>query len=339
MTALKEFARLETEGKWRTAPDAEPRAVMISFGEATLVLTDGSGRPLTHWSLPALQRINPGDRPAVYAPDAEVSETIEIDDDTMIGAIEKVRRAIASRQPRPGRLRQGTIAGGVGLVVLVALFWLPGALMRQTLTVVPPGKRSEIGATLLGMVQRITGPTCRDPLGTEALSRLRDRVLGRGTPGQIVVVPKGLAGPLYLPGGIVVLPAALLDSTEDPAVVAGHVLATAASRDESDPLDDLLHESGFGTVLKLLTTGDIPTEALQAQAEHLTKTPAPRADDDVLLDWFGAARVPIGPWARATDPTGVEAAVLVAADPAADQSGGPVLSDGDWVSLQGICRG
>lgn len=335
MTALKEFARLETIGTWHPEPGAEPRSVTISFGEATLVLCDDSGLPVTHWSLPALHRLNPNQRPAIYAPDEEASETLEIDDDTMIGALEKVRRAVAARQPRPGRLRQGAIWGGTALALGLAVFWLPGALMQQTLSVVPPGKRSEFGATLLGMVQEITGPTCRDPLGSEALGRMRDRLLKRGG-GQIVVVPEGLAGPLYLPGGIIVLPQEIIEATEDPAVVAGHVLATAASRKESDPLDDLLREAGFGTVLRLLTTGDIPTEKLQQQARHLVNTPAPRADDAVLLDQFAAAGVPIGPWARASDPDGAVSAVLVAAEPAA--TAGPVLSDGDWVSLQGICR-
>ena len=336
MTALKEFARLETIGTWHSEPGAEPRPVTISFGEATLVLSDDSGLPVTHWSLPALHRLNPNERPAIYAPDAEASETLEIEDDTMIGALEKVRRAVAARQPRPGRLRQAVIWGGSALAIGLAMFWLPGALMQQTLSVVPPGKRSELGATLLGMVQEITGPSCRDPLGSEALSRMRDRLVGRNG-GQIVVLPEGLAGPLYLPGGIIVLPQELLETTEDPAVAAGHVLATVASREEADPLDDLLRESGFGTVLRLLTTGDIPTDKLQAQAAHLATTPAPRADDSVLLEHFASAGVPIGPWARATDPNGAASAVLVAAEPAA--TAGPVLSDGDWVSLQGICRG
>ncbi|MFT6533031.1 MAG: hypothetical protein ACJASC_002589 [Limimaricola cinnabarinus] len=336
MTALKEFARLETEGVWFSEPGAEPRPVTISFGEATLVLSDETGLPVTHWSLPALHRMNPSERPAIYAPDAEASETLEIEDDTMIGALEKVRRAVAAREPRPGRLRQGVIAGSVVLGLGLAVFWLPGALMQQTLSVVPPGKRSELGATLLGMVQKITGPTCRDPLGSEALGRMRDRLLGQGG-GQIVVVPEGLAGPLYLPGGIIVLPQELVEDAEEPAEIAGHVLATVASREEHDPLDDLLREAGFGTVLKLLTTGDIPTETLQAQAVHLVETPAPRADDSLLLEEFAAAGVPIGPWARATDPDGAVSAVLVAAEPAA--SAGPVVSDGDWVSLQGICRG
>ena len=41
MTALKEFARLETDGIWFCEPGAEPRPVTISFGEATLVAIIG----------------------------------------------------------------------------------------------------------------------------------------------------------------------------------------------------------------------------------------------------------------------------------------------------------
>ena len=56
-TALTEYARLESGGLWKAGPDAQRREVVVSFGEATLVLSDTAGRPLTHWSLPAVERL------------------------------------------------------------------------------------------------------------------------------------------------------------------------------------------------------------------------------------------------------------------------------------------
>ena len=89
MTALDRYVRLESDALWREAPDAQRRDVVISFGNATLVIADQAARPLAHWSLTALNRLNPGERPAVYAPDAEESELLEISDATMIDAIEE----------------------------------------------------------------------------------------------------------------------------------------------------------------------------------------------------------------------------------------------------------
>ena len=70
MTALERYERLESDGLWRPAPGAQRRDVTVSFGNATLVLTDRAGRPLAHWSMPALERLDGGEGPALYAPDA-----------------------------------------------------------------------------------------------------------------------------------------------------------------------------------------------------------------------------------------------------------------------------
>ena len=51
MTALKEYARLESTGLWRPDPEAQRREVAISFGDATLVIADSAGRrwPIGRW--------------------------------------------------------------------------------------------------------------------------------------------------------------------------------------------------------------------------------------------------------------------------------------------------
>lgn len=337
MTALKEFQRLESVGLWRASAEAQRREVVVSFGDATLVLTDTAGRALTHWSLPAVSRLNPGTRPALYSPDPIAAETIEIDDDTMIGAIEKVHRSLTRQRPVPGRLRHAGIGLTLAATLAIALFWMPGALIRQTMTVVPPVKRSEIGATVLGHLQRLTGQTCRGVLGTQALGKLKTRLLGRDAPGQIVVVPEGLQTAVYLPGGIIVLNRMMVERTEEPAVVAGHVLAALTLRTQADPLETILTEAGLGATLRLLTTGDIPPDALRAHAEGLVAGPQAAPDDMLLLQAFEAAQVPSSPYALARDPGGESLRALIEGDPLAGVAAPLILSDSDWISLQGIC--
>ncbi|PYE85927.1 hypothetical protein [Pseudoroseicyclus aestuarii] len=337
MTALKQFARLETVGLWRPEPEAQRREVTVSFGEATLMISDMAGRPLAHWSLPAVQRLNGGEEPALYAPDAEATETLEIDDETMVQAIETVRRAVAAQRPRPGRLRGVLLIGLAVLTLWGAVFWLPGALTRQTLSAVPQARRGEIGTTLLGLIQQQTGEAaCRNPLGTEALAALRTRVLGPAAE-PVVVLPAGLEAPAVLPGGIIALPRAMIERTQDPAVVAGALLAAAQARAAQDPLATMLRQAGFGTVLTLLTTGDVPPEVLQDWARGLQgAAPQPLPPVEALRAAFEEAEVPSQPWANWRDPSGALAERL-----AQEGSRGyaPVLSDGNWVSLQGICRG
>jgi len=187
MTALKQYQRLETSGLWRASDDAQRREVTVSFGNATLVISDSAGRALTHWSLPAIEQVSSDSSSTVYAPDSEATETLEIDDKTMVNAIEKVRKALSRQKPKPGRLRMiSRLAVTAGLVGL-AVFWLPDALRNQTLSVVTQTKRTEIGATVLGHMQSETGPACRSAQGQRALGQLHRRVFGAAAAGRITV--------------------------------------------------------------------------------------------------------------------------------------------------------
>lgn len=334
MTALKEYARLESGGLWRASPQDQRREVIVAFGDATLVMTDSTGKPLVHWSLPALERLNPGSRPALYAPDADASETLEITDDLMIDAIEKVRRGLLRARPRPGRLRHAGIALAVAATVGLSVFWLPGALRQQTLSVVPFPKRVEIGATLLGHLQRITGPACRNALSTPALQKLSARLFGTESPYQLVVLPDRVEAPILLPGRILIVPRDLLEKQEDPLVLAGYLLAATTTAQTSDPLAPLLSHAGIQATFTLLTTGEMAADQLDSFAQTLLPGAfdlPPRGD---LLDRLSQAGVPSTPLGQTLGAAGAD---LVRNDPITGQSPPPVLTDGEWVALQGIC--
>ena len=193
MTALKEYDRLESTGIWRESPDAQRRDVLISFGNAPLIIRDQTDTALAHWSLPAIERLNPGARPALFRPGSDAGEELEIDDDTLIDAIEKVRKTVARRRPHHGRLRLYIFAGITAGIAALAYFWLPNALVRHTVAVVPDSKRLAVGTSLLGHMTRLTGDTCRANLGAAALARLKARVLGDSLR-KAYVVPSGPDG-------------------------------------------------------------------------------------------------------------------------------------------------
>ena len=120
MTALQEYQRLECTGLWRDRAESQRRDVIVSFGDASLIIRElPSERALSHWSLPAARRLNPGRMPALFAPGPDTTEELEIDDETMIAAIAKVHALIERRRPRPGRLR-GAILSVVAAAVLGA---------------------------------------------------------------------------------------------------------------------------------------------------------------------------------------------------------------------------
>ena len=69
MTALKKYQRLEASALWRDVPGARARDVVMGLREATVVLSDPRSEvPLSQWSLPAIERLNPGQMPARFPP-------------------------------------------------------------------------------------------------------------------------------------------------------------------------------------------------------------------------------------------------------------------------------
>lgn len=338
MTALTQYERLEAPGLWRATPEAQRLNVVVSIGDATLTISDTSDRALAHWSLAALRRMNPGTRPALYAPSRAPDETeeLEIADDDMIVAIEKVRRVIERNRPRSGRLRLALTLAVLALAVLVGVTWLPDALKRHTLSVLPDVTRAAVGERLLERIRRVSGAPCAGSYGTAALERLGTRVYG-GRGARLVVVSSGVTQAAHLPGRIVLLNRALVEDFEEPDVAAGFILAEAERARQYDPMAALLDHAGLLSTAKLLTTGEIDDAVLDAYAEVLLTRPPEPLGDEALLARFEAAGVRATPYAYALDQTGETTLSLIEADPVPLALAAPLLADADWVSLQGIC--
>lgn len=340
MTALSEYERLEASGLWRATPEDQRSEVIVSVGNATLTITDLRDRPLTHWSIPAITRANPGQTPAIYHPDGNSGETLELaaSEEQMIDAFERLRAGVARQRPRPGRLRLAAMLGSAAVITALAIFWLPGAVRDHALRVVPMVKRAQIGAALEREMQSVTGAPCRAPGGTQALAKLAQRLpTSRGT-GALRVVRDGVATTATLPGGTILIHRSLVENFEEPDVVAGYIIAERLRGRTHDPLGQLLDHAGLIATFRLLTTGHPGDRSLQAYAEYLlADAPLAPLTDAALLDGFKAQSVRSAPYAYARDITGEDTIALIEADPFASQAPPPVLSDGDWLRLQGIC--
>lgn len=320
------------------ARDADCRAaqVVVSFGDATLVLADPRADvPLAHWSLPAVTRLNPGQRPARYAPGIEDAELLEVDDDLMIAAIEKVHRAIEASKPARGRLRGGLTLAAVAAMLVAGLFWVPPALVRHAADIAPPAQRAEIGRMILDEIERSTGSACSRPAGDMVRGKLANRLIGPDA--DIAVLPAVLRGARRLPGPITVIGEDLVEGQASPEVAAGHILAAQAAALENDLLLDALRFAGPRATFHLLTKGTLPRQALAGYGETLLARPALPGNDETLLGYFARAGVSSEPYARSLDPTGEAVLGLIEADLFRATAPRPVLSDRDWQALQEIC--
>ncbi len=336
MTALNQYQRLEAAGLWREKPTDALREVIVSFGDATLILTDPrSDIPLAHWSLPAATRLNPGTLPARYAPGADDAEMLEVEDELMISAIEKIHRAIEASKPHKGRLRGGLTLGAAAAMIALALFWVPPALVRHAADVAPPAQRAEIGRLVLAEIEKTTGAACSRPAGDMVRHKLAERLIGPAA--DIAVLPATLRGARRLPGPITIIGEDLIEGQVTPEVAAGHVLAAQAAAAARDPMLEALRYAGPRATFHLLTNGALPAQSLAGYGETLLAQPVPRPEDEPLLGYFARAGVASEPFARSLDPTGEATLGLIEADPYRTAEPRRVLGDRDWVALQEIC--
>ncbi len=335
MTALKQYQRIEATGLWRASPDEQRREVVVSIGEATLTISDFNDRALTHWSLAALVRQNPGAFPAVFSPDGDPDETLELAETevTMLEAIDRLQRAIDRSRPHPGRLRWASVACVALAVLAVLIFWLPSALQSHVVSVVPEIKRQEIGSAILQRIERVSGKACTSRDALASLESLAERTGVR----QIVILPAGVPDSLGLPGGTVLLNRALVEDHEDPAVAAGYVIAARARAQVQDPLDDMLDRTGPTAAFRLLTTGELTPAIIDSYTEQVLAGARSDLSDNDLLSVFAQAALPSTPYAYARDITGESVLGLIEADPMAGRTLEQVLPDRDWVQLQNIC--
>ncbi|MDO5646590.1 hypothetical protein [Paracoccus sp. (in: a-proteobacteria)] len=340
MTALTEFQRLEAQGAWRETPDAQLREVVVSVGDATLMLLDPkSERPLTHWSLPAVARLNPGKTPAIYSPSPDAAdETVEIDDALMIQAIERVHRAIEASRAHPGRLRGGLTAVAIVAMLIAGVLWLPDALIRHAANIAPPAQARMVGQAVLADIERSTGAVCRRTSGQAVLNYMTPGLVGDGA--AVVVVPGPLNGALRLPGNLYVAGSHILTGAAGPEVLAGHLLSTELAQTDRAVTRAALRHAGFRAALRLMTLGSLPSNAMAGYGEILLTDAPPRPDDTALLDAMRARNLTSEPYALSLDPTGAGVVALIDGDPVRHGvTPADLLTDPQWLALQQICAG
>ncbi len=340
LTALTEFQRLEAQGSWRETPQSRLREVVVSVGAATLMMMDPkSDRPLAHWSLPAVTRINPGQLPATYTPNgSEPDETVEIDDPLMIEGIERVQRAIAVHRAVPGRLRGVVTVLAVMAMLGALILWLPDAMIRHAARIAPPAQSRTIGLAVLAELEKSAGAVCRRSSGQQVLDWITPTLIGDDA--LVQVVPAPLNGARRLPGDVYVLGNDLLTTTPGPEASAGHLIAARLAVEDKQTTLDALQYAGLMNALRLMTLGTLSRNAMQGYGEALLADTPPRPDLATLPPAFAERGLSTEPYARSIDPTGAAVLPLIEADPIR-QGTEPVslLTDEQWLALQQICAG
>ncbi len=346
MTALDKYTRLEGPGLWVSSPEDQRREVVVSFGDSTLVISDGRNmRVLSHWSLPAVMRLNPGKRPARYSPEGDLGEVLELDDDWLIEALKQLQAALRPQRSLASRLRRPILALLSAAVLVGGAVIVPPALVEHTASVVPMARRVEFAEKLRLDLVRGGAQSCHSAYGDPALGALQ-RALFQN-PARIVVM-RGLPSPQprvqHVMGRLYIVDARLLYEAESAEALAGAILMAAQRSAEEDPLRPLLRHAGVVATFRLLTSGELPDASARGYAAAIYRAPMALPELDSLLERF--ARVELSTRPLVDNPNPLDPAVaelgtaLRARDPlAGEPASNTLLSDGQWVSLLNICDG
>ncbi len=325
MTALDRYVRLEAVGLWREEPGAPPREVVVSFGNATLLLTDLEERPLGHWALAGVSVIGREGTATVYSMTDDGAETLAIRDPEMVEAIAAVARPRSRYAPdaRPSsRLPVGPI---LGLLLLAGLaFAAPRAIRALAAGLVPPEVASEVGDRMLIALIDRHGAPCAGPDGQRALASLAGR-LDPARPPRLRVMDLGMATAAPLPGGTLLLDRGALAAAAGPEVVAGWV-ALGLGR---DPVDRLLAAVGPLGDLGYMFHGDFDDATLAVAAEAALAPPDP-AESPAALARLRSVRIDPAPFATAL-------AGVPVTEPAMTPPPLPALTAPEWQALRESC--
>ena len=334
MTALKEYDRLECTGLWRSGPAEQRREVAVSFGEATIVLTDMQNRPLAHWSLAAIVLKKHSGNKVILRPGSDSGESLEISDRTMLEALTKVQKAIERSRPHPGRLRLILALSIVIVVGMVAAIWGPQAVINYVSTVLPEVKRVQLGDALAQRIGQLAGPYCSNLEGVNTTQKLADR-LDTNKKMRLLVLPGQHELPVILPGHKVILFENMVTASDDPEVTAGYILLALAAYEHKDPLQAYLEQAGPLLSLSLVASNDLSDTQINQLAKIALSQPLTPPPQAALLNLFTTSKVSSSAFARIK--SSQKAQGLITQDPFLAGSSYPVLTDGAWLGLQAIC--
>lgn len=288
MTALDKYTRLEAIGQWREAPDDIPTEVVVSFGDATLVLSDLDENPLCHWAMAATNRISLIGKHAVYTPDTEGFETLEISAPEMIEAISQVSSA-GSETPQKKRR-----VFGVFIIFLLALvggivYAAPVLLQAQANRMTSPASARKLG---MDMFHALDLKLCHEARADIAKSLFENRAFPK-TDIELLIV-KDEAAEHVFPGHVIVLGNDRLRGISSPEMLASLINTIMFEKSSLDAIKNLFSDSNPGELFDYVTTGALPVERILAAADKImeespsTEIPASITFDRQILrdqDW------------------------------------------------------
>ncbi|OUS04498.1 hypothetical protein A9Q96_16315 [Rhodobacterales bacterium 52_120_T64] len=265
MTAIEKYTRLEALGQWREVPDQSPREVVVSFGNASLVLSELNENPLCHWAMAATCRLSLDGSKAIYTPDTEGFETLEIDDAEMVEAIAQVSRAVVATERKTSWFHWVFLAMATAAIGS-AFYATPSLLRGQAARMTGPESARKLGSD---MVTTLGIDICRAPRADVVRELFQSRVFLESR--ALLLIARHQQHSSVFPGGIVVIGGDALQAMRTPNDLADLTTTLLAQSDLA--LEKLFEGSSTRELFEYITSGKLADERLAQAAQNITDSP------------------------------------------------------------------
>lgn len=335
MTALDQYIRLEATGRWRESSEEPWQEVVVSFGNASLVLSDFKDRALTHWALAAITTETQENGATRLSPAPDSSEQLEVSDAEMLAAIEKTtERARAEENAPPKRnLVKPFVYLSLIIVFIAGAIYAPAFLKDRAFKMIPPERAVLVGGNLSGSFK---SQSCDYPPAKRSLEIIQQHAKVSFAAEPLVIKA---SSPRFarLPGGQPILSVSLIEEASAPETIAGWLLLAEATPPRNTVLHALIAKKSALEALGFLFSGKIEAQDRVWMAKSLRETRL--APDPLIIENVRAKlaelKIDEAPFLRDLANASPSFEPLRPIEEAAP--GTPLLTDQSWVALQSIC--
>ncbi len=246
MKRVKDYTTLEAHGYWRASKDDPGRRVVVVITTRHLTINSPSDRPLANWSLEAVRPVAPGSVPAIFTPDDDADETVEIHDRHVIKLLSAQIESLTTPRASPTPSVPWSPVLTIGLIlafVAVAAYVYSDEIATQMARLIPVSERVEIGEKSFLYLTETAGKHCTNHRGERILSTLSTDFFSGDVMFRIIRNDRAFA--LTLPGRIVVFSDALLNHYQRNEAGANLLQATRSHLDATDPTADYMRHAGL----------------------------------------------------------------------------------------------
>ena len=257
VSELQDQTHLTATGIWRPSASEKLRDVRVMVHEDTLFLLDENGAVQVQWSIATLVRENTQEHWKIYRPKAGAMEHVQIKEQSMIEYLEGAKRQLTQlAMQKSKRLSLGVYAL-VAAIVAMFIYAVPFILNIYAVQMTPANIQRALGQKIMQNLSVPFGAACTQPEGILALATMQEQ-LQLPFVNEIHVLPLERETPIILPGGVVVLPARLIETAVDANNVTAYVIGASIYAQEKAPLLRLLNQKWGMSALPFMISDELP---------------------------------------------------------------------------------